>query len=177
MWDDINYPYPNFNGCTIEVWEWISNFIPHYTRCVITCPCWDLSQSMLVKWAPGGVYVFQTVIIMYLVIPNYWIKSIWILNKLQSSAVLTRSNITWYCIHHCNDWSRIQIRIWIPKIHPIPHPNKGAKGVSFVRILEKICHVLMAPHCISIRHLLMSGLPSLPGHQLARYFDCNTFVF
>ena len=25
MWDDITYPFPNFNGATVEVWEWISN--------------------------------------------------------------------------------------------------------------------------------------------------------
>ena len=28
MWDEITYPFPNFNDATIEVWEWISNFIP-----------------------------------------------------------------------------------------------------------------------------------------------------
>ena len=22
MWDEINYPFPNFNGYTVEVWEW-----------------------------------------------------------------------------------------------------------------------------------------------------------
>ena len=26
---------------TVEVWEWINNFIPHFTRHVITYPCWD----------------------------------------------------------------------------------------------------------------------------------------
>ena len=32
--DEIAYPFPNFNGCTIEVWEWINNFIPHfYNEC------------------------------------------------------------------------------------------------------------------------------------------------
>ena len=25
----------------------------------------------------------------------------------QSSAVITLSNITWYCIHHCSDWGRV----------------------------------------------------------------------
>ena len=39
MWDQITYPFPNFNGCTVEVWEWISNFIPHFIRDVITYPC------------------------------------------------------------------------------------------------------------------------------------------
>ena len=29
VWDEITYPFPNFNGVTVEVCEWISNFIPH----------------------------------------------------------------------------------------------------------------------------------------------------
>ena len=27
--DGITYPFLNFNGCTVEVYEWISNFTPH----------------------------------------------------------------------------------------------------------------------------------------------------
>ena len=30
VWDEITYPFPNFNGATVEVWDWISNFIPHH---------------------------------------------------------------------------------------------------------------------------------------------------
>ena len=37
----ITYQFSNFNGVTVEVWEWISNFIPHFTGHVITHPCWD----------------------------------------------------------------------------------------------------------------------------------------
>ena len=33
IWDQIIYPFPNFNGTTVEVWKWISNFIPLYNRC------------------------------------------------------------------------------------------------------------------------------------------------
>ena len=29
MWDEITYPFPNFNNATVEVWKWISNFTPH----------------------------------------------------------------------------------------------------------------------------------------------------
>ena len=31
MWDGIEIAYqsPNFNGCTIEIWQWISYFISH----------------------------------------------------------------------------------------------------------------------------------------------------
>ena len=49
MWDDITYSFPNFNSTTVEVWEWISNFIPHFSGYVIIYPCWDESQTMLVK--------------------------------------------------------------------------------------------------------------------------------
>ena len=41
MWDEITYPFPNFNGGTVEVWLWISNFMPHFITNVTTYPCWD----------------------------------------------------------------------------------------------------------------------------------------
>ena len=43
VWDEITYSFLNFNGATVEVYEWISNIIPHFTWRVITYPCWDLS--------------------------------------------------------------------------------------------------------------------------------------
>ena len=39
VWDEITYPFLNFNGCTVEVWEWIS--IPHFMMDVMTDPCRD----------------------------------------------------------------------------------------------------------------------------------------
>ena len=38
MWDEITYPFPNFSGSTVEVWEWISNFMPHIKMDVIIYP-------------------------------------------------------------------------------------------------------------------------------------------
>ena len=29
VWDQITYPFPNFNGATVEVCEYISNFVLH----------------------------------------------------------------------------------------------------------------------------------------------------
>ena len=29
MWDEVTYQFPNFNSCTVEIWEWINNLIPH----------------------------------------------------------------------------------------------------------------------------------------------------
>ena len=31
VWDGIIYSLLNFNGSDAEFWEWISNFIPHFT--------------------------------------------------------------------------------------------------------------------------------------------------
>ena len=53
VWDEITYQFTKFNGSTIEVWEWISNFIPHFTMDVITYPCWDQTKTMLIKGTPG----------------------------------------------------------------------------------------------------------------------------
>ena len=36
VWDEITYPFSNFNSCTIEVWECISDFIPCFKPDVIT---------------------------------------------------------------------------------------------------------------------------------------------
>ena len=30
VWGQVNHPFPNFNCATVEVWEWISNFISHF---------------------------------------------------------------------------------------------------------------------------------------------------
>ena len=36
-WDEITYPFQNFNN----VWDWRSNFIPHFTGHEIIYPCWN----------------------------------------------------------------------------------------------------------------------------------------
>ena len=41
VWGEITYPFLNFIACTVEVQEWISNFIPYCIMDVITYPCWD----------------------------------------------------------------------------------------------------------------------------------------
>ena len=39
VWNHL--PFPNCKDATVEVWEWISNFILHYIMDIITYPCWD----------------------------------------------------------------------------------------------------------------------------------------
>ena len=53
--DGITHLFPNFDGAVIEVWEYISDFIPQFTGDIISYACWewDWSQSMLLKVGPG----------------------------------------------------------------------------------------------------------------------------
>ena len=44
VWDQITYTFPNLNSATVEVWKWISNFIPNFVMDVITHSCWDKSS-------------------------------------------------------------------------------------------------------------------------------------
>ena len=48
---------------------------------------------------------------------------------IQSSAVITRSNIVRYYTKNYGNSGRISIKCWIHKIHPIPRPNVRAMGV------------------------------------------------
>ena len=48
-------PFPNFKGTTVEVREWISDFVTYFTEQMITYPCWVSRLSMLVKVALGRV--------------------------------------------------------------------------------------------------------------------------
>ena len=41
VWDIITCPLPNFSGVIIEVWEWVSNWIPHFMMDVIIYSDWD----------------------------------------------------------------------------------------------------------------------------------------
>ena len=59
MKSEITYPFTNFNGCTVEVWEWISNFIPHFTGHVITYPCRYLSLCLCVLSFLGYVQLLK----------------------------------------------------------------------------------------------------------------------
>ena len=38
MWDEITYPFSNFNEAVVEAWDRMSNFIPHFTRQVMNYP-------------------------------------------------------------------------------------------------------------------------------------------
>ena len=54
VWDEITWPFPNLNSATVDVWERISHFSPHFPGHVITYPCWDISLCQMGTLAPAG---------------------------------------------------------------------------------------------------------------------------
>ena len=52
VWDEIIYPFPNFNGCTINVWGLIRYFTPHIMMDVIAYPCWLLKLNHVSESGP-----------------------------------------------------------------------------------------------------------------------------
>ena len=77
VWDKCTYPFPNFNGATVEAWEWMSNFFSDFTRYLITYPCCDSSWTMFIK---GALWVCQW----------YW-------GSYSISCVHIDSRVRWYC--------------------------------------------------------------------------------
>ena len=57
--------------------------------------------------------------------------------ELQSSAVITRPNFVRYYIDNYRNRTRISIRCWIHKGHPIPHPNRPAMGCLLWIVVRK----------------------------------------
>ena len=62
--------------------------------------------------------------------------------EIQSDAAKTRSNITWYWIHHCSYWGRIQIRVWAHKTHHIARPNGRVMGCLLWWLSTRIDRVI-----------------------------------
>ena len=52
MWNEITYPFPNFNGGTVEVWEWISDIIPHFTGACDYLSMLGLKLIHISEWCP-----------------------------------------------------------------------------------------------------------------------------
>ena len=78
-------------------------------------------------------------------VSNYNISTaVWV--QIQSNAVVTRSNITWYDTHHCRNWGRILIRGWTHKRHPIPRPDGRAMGCHSWIFWRKL--TALQRHCI-----------------------------
>ena len=51
MCDGNTHPFQNFHGAIFEVWEWISNFITHFTGHVITCSDYCPTSASVIRFS------------------------------------------------------------------------------------------------------------------------------
>ena len=72
-----------------------------------------------------------------------------VLHVVQSSAVITRSHISWYHKLHYTDSNRKLTSIWTHKRHPIPRRERHA----FCKELGKIDRVNAASHCTALSNI------------------------
>ena len=106
MWYEITYPFPNSNGCAVEVWEWISNFLS-----TIYDECNYLSRLGLLnyvnkKWPQPALdqYVANQTKVAYqlLIVGNYCILVVitrmttivaWVIKTTKMVTMVTRTAV------------------------------------------------------------------------------------
>ena len=66
VWIEITYPFPNFNGATIEVLEWINKFnLTFYNGCKYLSML-GLKLNHVSKRDPGSINSIQQISIVYI---------------------------------------------------------------------------------------------------------------
>ena len=60
MWDKVTYPFPNFNGATVEVWEWKRNSITHF---IIDIIIFSMLGLKLIHISKRGLMICITTLI------------------------------------------------------------------------------------------------------------------
>ena len=121
-------------------WTQWTNEIDLYTLCI------NIETSgLIIMFYWFWIIMSHTICIATILLMNstHW-KSI-----IQSSTVITLSNIVRSCINNCRNWGRISIRCWIHNRHPVHCPNMQTM-VSFVNILEKTNCAIMVPYCSTL---------------------------
>ena len=89
----------------------------------------------------GGTWPQERGIGTYLVKIENWKKK-WLL-EIQC-AVITQSNMIWFCTQHYRNWGKTCIRVCAHKIHS--SSSQVSYGASVATILETTDHVTTAPH-------------------------------
>ena len=113
VWVEITYPFPNFDGCNVRVWEWISNFIPQFIMDVITYPCWDWSKSMLVLGATGGHSWYPYPGILHTMQPC---ACNWFENLAPAGEMYGWSKFKWVCVDFTSRYSTtIEVLVMVPR--------------------------------------------------------------
>ena len=96
VWDEITYPFLNFNGCTVEVQEWISNFISHFIMDVIIIHV-EIKLNHVSKRGPSCHSLA-----MYSSLWIYCATGIKWQQKCRSLCVFVLKFV--FCAHHRSQW-------------------------------------------------------------------------
>ena len=170
MPDEITYPFSNFNGITVEVCIWISNFISHFTGHVITYPCWEM-----IVWG-DHIGCYDNDVSVYIHLFKMWSMQVnlsimvKVAALLQPGVVTGQPDIIMTVRHH--SVSRISMTLWnvlikfSQKRHPILASDTGWP-------------VLGSPVCGDPCFLVSSDPRMLPpgtGHPCnpSANWDCTT---
>ena len=102
VWDEVIYPFPHIKGAAVEVWEWISNFIPHF---VTGCNYVSMLGLKLVYVSKRG---------------SWWPRDLHMMRKVQCDVVISRSVLskllttnTTYLVHEGPMWSVFcEFKLW-----------------------------------------------------------------
>ena len=136
--DEITYLFPNFNGCTVEVWEWMSNFIPNFTVHVITYPL-----GLEVSYVSSGEWLLWVhCLINTLQVPSVAIITLWLSHHhAVIIGLLSRNHRPCY-----KDVGLYFIKTWV---------NHSISCISFIFLNENDClsfqSVSLGPKWQSVR--------------------------
>ena len=146
--DEITYPFPNFNGCTVEVWEWINNSISLYDGCNYLPPL-GLKLNHVSKRGPWHIMPTNLPCVLD---PEYIAKGLPLsvhlkkktLRYLTVPTVRTRFWIWRFVRWFCNGFNKY----FIPM-------NTSAQNANICNLYGNINNMQYAHHFYSNRDMLM----------------------
>ena len=120
----------------LQAWFPTKAYINHYISMVWFLYCMSLELMLLCKFyrPTRPLHIEPCYSHTWSTYTTYWGN---IFPNIQSSAVITQSNITWYCTHHCRNWGRISVQRLSPQKTSHSSPWRANYGMSFVNILQK----------------------------------------
>ena len=171
MWDEITYPFPNFNSATVEVWDWISTFIPHIQ--IWQYGVSPVSLKFNLQHFPWNIHIFVCFVIM-------WSYNKFFADIFDPFIYVIQGPISLTFFHHnsnsmeisfsCNSITGDHIATKFGTCHDSPAVVPCAKYCSdhyiiiWMRANWNFHHI-----CIVMEKLLVKWAPGLLHWQLNKY--------
>ena len=105
---------------TVFILRWVPGDLSRDSHCKHNTARRKYCQSSSIRHTKSS-HLNVSYLVCSCLCPIHW-------SQVQSSAVITRSNIVRYCINNHRNWGRISIRCWIHNRHPIARPGRRAMG-------------------------------------------------